>query len=198
MKNSVVCLVALMIVTLCVPAEGTVVIEPANDFISGNQFGFDLIISDPDGLSAQGFQTTISVDGLGSLSLNEAESQAVDDEPGYWIYGNSVGATVIDLGGDSFQFGDNTDNAAAEPLVEGDIIARYVFAWDGIPAIYDFSIDLNPLVTFVQNEDFDKTAIAFTPGVYEGGDTGFAMLIPEPATFVFLTLGAVLLKRRKA
>jgi hypothetical protein len=199
MKKLVIGVVVLVFISLCVPAKGSVIIEPANDFVTPGQFGFDLIINNPDGVSAQGFQTTIDVSGPGVLTLDETESQDVDEDLAYWVYGNSVSATAIDLGGGSYQFGDGPDDGLAELLVEDDIVARYVFGWDGTEGDYTFTIDFDTNESFVLNEYFLKEALEFTPGGYIGDSTSFTLhLVPEPVSLMLLALGSTaLLKRRQ-
>jgi hypothetical protein len=201
MKNLVVCLAALMVMTLCIPAQGQVIITPSNDVVDGNLFSFDLIVSEPDGASGLAFQTTISFDGPGLLLLEETLSQEVDSDPAYWIFGNSLDAGAVGIGGNSFQFGDSTNDGEPEALVAGDIVARYVFAWDveAGAGLYNFTIDLDPRKSYVQGESLVKEALLFSPGPYEGGSSGFMVYIPEPATLTLLALGgAMLLKKRRS
>ncbi len=201
MKKSVICIVALAFAALCVPAESAVIIEPSNCVLDGNSFSFDFIINEPAGVSAQSFKTTIGVTGEGLL-FEQADSEAVANEPDYWVFGNSAGAGAIDLGGNSFQFGDNLDYGSAEPLLAGDIVARYAFTWDGTVDYYTFTIDLNTnssYVLYVLNESPVKEALQFSPGTYQGDATSFTVCIPEPATLTLLALGGtILLKKRKA
>ena len=197
MRNSAVFLTVLtMMMTLCVSAEGTVIIEPANDYVTPIQFGFDLVINNPDGVSAQAFQTTITIIGP-TVTLDVNSSEAVVDDLDYWIYGNSDAGAII-LGVDAFQFGDGPDDGNPEALLVDDIVSRYVFNWD-TAGLYEIHIDLDEDNSFVQNENFGIETLEFTPGSYEGGSHSFYLYVPEPATFAFLILGgsAVLRKRRK-
>ena len=197
MRNSAVFLTVLtMMMTLCVSAEGTVIIEPANDYVTPTQFGFDLVINNPDSVSAQAFQTTITIIGP-TVTLDVNSSEAVVDDLDYWIYGNSDAGAII-LGVDAFQFGDGPDDGNPEALLVDDIVSRYVFNWD-TAGLYVVLIELDENSSFVLNDNFSIEGLGFTPGSYEGDFRSFNIYIPEPATFVFLILGgsAVLRKRRR-
>ncbi len=199
MKYSAISIVALTFMAFCVPAKGSVEIKPTNCVFDVDSFSFDYVITQPDDVNAISFQTVIGVMGPGTLSLDQAGSEAVSSELDYWIVGNSTGAGAIDLGGNSFQFGDGSDDGNPELLLAGDIVARYAFDWDGTVGNYTFTIDLNSALTYVQNDSLVKEALLFSPGEYPGGPDFFTVCIPEPATLMFFALGgAILLKKRKA
>jgi hypothetical protein len=184
---------------LSVPVQG-VVIEPTN-FVwpsaAGETFSFDYAINDPTGTSALAFQATMSVGGSG-LTFDSAASEAVSSAGNYWLVGNSYEAIAIDVGGSSYQFGDDPDNALAQTLAVGDVMARYSFTWDGTPGTYTFTLDTSISNSFVYNEFFTYEALGFTQGGLPGQGNSFALPIPEPSTMVLLALGgAGLLKRRR-
>ena len=205
MKRNIVFVLSLVLASIVSLPVEAVVITPSNVVIptlSGETFSFDLIIyGDPLGYSATGYQSTISVNGPGGLSLDAVASEAVATDAGYWIFGNSDSAGAIDKGGDSYQFGDNPKNPGDETLLAGDIMARYVFTWDGSVGDYTFTLDLDsmPLVTFIQDAYWSKEPLGFTPGQYSGDDTSFTVqLIPEPASIMLLLFGAALLRKQRA
>jgi hypothetical protein len=197
MKNSVICMVAAFL-AFCVSAQGSVEIQPTNCVIDIDSFSFDFVISQLDSVSAFSFHTVIGVTGPGTLSLDPPGSEVVSSDPDYWILGNSTGAGAIDLGSNSYQFGDSSDDGNPETLLAGDIVARYAFDWDGTIGDYTFTLDLDSAKSFVQNQDFVKEGLLFSPGEYQGGSDFFTVSIPEPATLVVFALGgSILLKKRR-
>jgi hypothetical protein len=170
-------------------------------------FSFDLVIStDPNPL-AQAFQATIdSITGPGVLTFDIPSSQAVSGESAYWLYANSTGATAIDHGDGSYTFGDWPGNAIAQPLVTDDIVARYVFTWDGTEGNYTFTLDLNTDKSYILLDDLEsKEALQLPEGAWynypiiSADSSSFTVHIPEPTTLVLLGLGGlVLLKQRRA
>lgn len=175
-----------------VEVQPTIVQMPSSP---GEPFSFDLVIStDPNPL-AQAFQATIgSISGPSVLTFDIAASEAVSGETVYWVFGNSTGATAIDHGDGSYTFGDDPGNAIAQPLVTDDIVARYVFTWDGPEGDYTFTFDLNTDKSYILLDDLSsKEALQLS----EGGDS-FTVHIPEPATLILMAMGGlVLLKHRR-
>ncbi|MHC4083576.1 MAG: PEP-CTERM sorting domain-containing protein [Planctomycetota bacterium] len=173
-------------------------------------FSFDLVIStDPNPL-AQGFQATIAgITGPDEfvLTFDIPSSQAVSLEPAYWLFGNSAGANATDNGDYSYTFGDGPSGQSAQPLVTDDIVARYVFAWDGKEGDYTFTLDLNTDKSYILLEDFvSKEALHLPVGdewygypIISADSSSFTAHIPEPTTVVLLGLGSlVFLRKRRA
>lgn len=204
MKKSMFVLLLVCGLLLSVPARGEVTVTPTNVQLptaTGEDLSFDFVITDPFGTSAISVQTTISVSGPGSLTFDSTSSEAVNSNPAYWIFGNSGGTAASDLGSDLYEFADGANNPVFEDLLTGDIIARYVFEWDGTVGDYIFSLDLtNTTVNNVFNSDtLNLDPLAFDPGAYTGGSDWFSVtLIPEPATLMLLGLGGLLLRKRRA
>jgi len=193
---------ALILVCIGVPvSQGSVTVTPANLVLPvspGGLFSFDLLVSNPDGVSAQAFQSTINVTGPGVLTLDAATSQAIASVADYWVYGNSDGAGAIEVGG-AYQFGDSPEDSIAKALAINDIMARYAFTWDGTAGNYNFALDLSTSNSFVLDDSFATQALAFTPGNHPGGSNSFTVsIVPEPATIILLALGSTaLLKKRR-
>jgi hypothetical protein len=164
------------------------VITPSNVVLpitAGEILSFDFVVLDVMAINATSFKATISVSGPGLLTLDKPDSAAVTDEGAYWVHGNSYGVIIGTPSGDSYSFGDNPLNGVPEPLATDDIMARYVFIWDGTEGDYTFILNLNTL--------------GFTPGSsYPGTYNSFTITIPEPSSLLIFVFGssAVLLKRR--
>jgi hypothetical protein len=197
-KTAIAVLFMLGCLIFSAQAQG-VVITPSNVVLptsAGEIFSFDFVVFDANSTSAFAFQTTISVSGPGLLSFDELNSEAVAKEAMYW-FENSTSATAVDLGGNSYSFGDNT--TPAELLGSNDIMASYAFIWNGTEGDYTFTLNLNTSKSFVQRDNLEIEALQFTPGIYyQGGNSYFIVNIPEPGTLIIFTLGSIaaLLKRR--
>jgi hypothetical protein len=167
--------------------------------VAGETFSFDYFINDATGTSAWAFQSTMGVSGPGTLTLDTTSSEAVASVGNYWASGNSGGAGALDVGSNSYQFGDDlVDTLVPRTLAVGNLMARYSFAWDGTEGVYTFTLDFDTRNSYVLNEFLGSEALGFTPGKYEGDSSSFSVLIPEPSTLVLLALGgAGLLKRRR-
>ncbi len=176
-----------------------VVVTPGNVILptsAGETLGFDLVLADAMDTTAAAFQVTVGVSGPGTLTFNGSASGAVSDDPGYWTYKNSYGATTHDLGGNWYDFGDNPRNPVFEALDDGDIMARFYFTWDGTPGDYTFTIDFDTGRSFVLNDVWVTEALQFTPGSWPG-DAGSFILTPEPATLMLLALGGMAVLRKR-
>jgi len=203
MKRIAICLVIGLCAfgTACVDGA---VITPGNIVypgVAGETFSFDYLISDPMGGSIRSFQATISVSGLGGSTIDTVKSEAVAVDPAYWCNGNSGGAALATNGGDQpYQFGDYVADSSVVDLATDQIMSRYAFQWDGLPGLYEFTIDLDPGKSFIMESDFTKTAVSFTPGQYlSEGDGSFSVYVPEPSSFCLLIwAGLGLLGKRKS
>ncbi len=191
---------------ISVPAWAVVEVTPSNLVMpssSGELFSFDLTISsDPTGITAMGFKSTINVSsdvGPGGLTLDVTNSEAVTDYSGYWIYNNSAGVNVLDRGSYNYEFADSPDNPYAEPLFSGDIMARYAFIWGGVAGDYTFTLDLDTSSSYVALDDYvSKEALLLNPGNYPGDSSSFTVTIPEPTTLTLFALGgAIFLRKRR-
>jgi hypothetical protein len=201
-KQSAVVGIVLGWVILLAPAEGAIVIEPTNVVLpglAGETFSFDYAINDAMGRSAAAYQSRMSVSGPGTLTLDITASEAVADNPDYWLSGGTgLGAVAKDIGGGVYDFWDSPLDAVGRALSAGDIMARYSFTWDGTPGDYTFTLVSDTYYSFILNASYVKEALQFTPGQYPGQGDSFTVTIPEPSTMLLLALGgAGLLKRRR-
>ncbi len=189
----------LSCIVFSVPADA-VIIEPGNVVIPaspGGLFSFDFIINDPTGVAALSLQTTINVSGPGTLTFDAALSEAVESDPCYWVYNNSIGAAAIDRGSNNYEFGDGANDPYLEDLVADEIVARYAFTWDGTEGDYTFTIDLDTSGSHVLDDSFTEQALEFTPGSFPGGSNYFTAHIPEPATMLLFGLGGLFLRKKR-
>jgi hypothetical protein len=201
MKKSMFVLLLVCGLLLSLPAHGAVTVTPSNVQLptaAGEDISFDFVISDPDGLSSQGFQSTITPSGPGTLTFDETSSKAVTGDVGYWLPSSPL-VNAFEATGD-FVFGDGPDDAIARALAVDDIMARYVFEWDGTPGDFTFALNLDVSASLIQDEFFIPQAFLFDHGLYTGGSNWFSVtLVPEPATLMLLGLGGmVLLRKRRA
>jgi hypothetical protein len=171
------------------------VVLPAS---AGGLFSFDLVISStPPDTNASGFQCTIGVSPAG-LTFDADSSEAVSNNPDYWIYDNSAGAFAEIRDVNKYRFSDSVDKATAEILLSGDIMARYAFIWDGVITDYTFALDLDIKESYILLGIYGpEEALLFSPGIYPGNSNSFTVTIPEPTTLCLLGLGALGLIRRK-
>jgi hypothetical protein len=194
----------LSLVISCIVLAGPVwaiEITPSNVVLpasAGGLFSFDLVISStPLDTNASGFQCTIDVSPTG-LTLDADSSEVVSDNPGYWIYGNSIGAFAEIRDVNKYRFSDSVDKATAETLLPGDIMARYAFIWDGVVTDYTFTLDLDIKESYILLGIYGpEEALLFNPGIYPGTSNSFTITIPEPATLCLFGLGGLLLARNR-
>jgi len=195
---------AVLFVLCCLifsPQAQCVIITPSNVALpasAGGIFSFDFVISDATSTNATAFGATVSVSGPGTLTFNNADSNAVIYNVNYWVHGNSYGVIHGTPMVNSYSFSDNPLYGNPEPLATGDIMTRYAFIWDGTNGDYTFALNLNTLYSFVQNENYIKETLGFAPGSYPGTSNSFTITVPEPCTLIIFAFGssAVLLKRR--
>jgi len=194
------------------PAEGveiTPIIVSMPDLL-GELFSFDFVITDIGDLirEAQGFQAIISVSGPGALTGNEPRSIEVRNAPAYWLLPDNSSPVFIDHGDNSYTFGDSPEDGFAQPLGDGNILARYAFNWGGTVGddIYTFTIDLDTDNSFILLENFiDKEALQLPNLPWSSGpivgvtSNSFTVHIPEPTTLILIGMGGlVLLRERRA
>ena len=164
----------------------------------GQLLSFDLLVSDPADLTATAFQATLHVDTPG-LTFRSDFSENVTSDSDYWIYNNSAGIWAQQLETDTFRVSDSPDSPSSEMLITDDIVARYVFTWNGSEEIYTFTLDLDTTQSYFLLPDITYQALQFDPGQLPGGEDYFSInLIPEPATLALLALGGIMLRRKKA
>lgn len=196
MKRAVLTLI-LVCALQAVPAW-SVELTPSNFVMPtspGELFSFDFIISSPDpvGIDAGAFKSTINVD-IAGLIFDVGNSEAVSTDPGYWIFGNSVGAYAEDLTGNNYAFSDNPDNPAIEALYNGDVMARYAFVWDGTVDDYTFTLDSGITNSYVLLDDFVSREALQLPTL----ENSFTVHIPEPATLMLFALGSIVLLKKRS
>jgi hypothetical protein len=181
------------------PVTCTIPISPTE------QFSFDLVITDPQGVSAQGFQAVVSVSrsgGSGGLRGYQVTNPTAASDSDYWLCGNSAGAVFIDHGDGSYTFGDSPDDAVPQLLQAGDIVARYEFTWDGTHDFYTFTLDPDATRSFVLDDSFAKQPLSFpAPEDPEecprSSGNSFTVFIPEPSTLILIGLGGLILRKKR-
>lgn len=207
MKKSVFVLLMVCVLSFSLPAQGEITITPANVQLptaAGEDLSFDFVITnlgDPCGVSAISFQSTITTSGPGTLTFDGTSSTAVTGEASYWLPSSPfVGAFENPPG--NYVFSDEPLDGLGRVLAADDIIARYVFEWDGTVGDFTFTLDPDIADSFFLKDDFTFITfvpLAIDPGEWLPGDSGsFTVYIPEPATLMLLGLGGFLLRKRRA
>lgn len=192
--------VFVAVITSSIYAEIT--ITPANVQIpelASEDFSFDFVISHLNGFAAQAFQSTIeiSIIGPGTLTFDAISSEQVANNADYWLYGNSMVEAFENPPG-RYVFGDFPYNAVAQDLAVGDLMARYVFEWDGTPGDYTVNLDLDTSASLIMDDMWAIHPLDFDPGEYTGDAGSFTvtMPVPEPATLILFALGGFMLRRK--
>ena len=156
--------------------------------VPGDTLSFDLTVVDAAAVVAMDFQTTFSVTGPGGLTFDVAATQNVATDPDYWIRGNSSGISAVDLGENNYQFTDEPDNPDSQALVNGIILARYVFNWNGTLGTYTFTLD----------ENVSKSFLVTSPGgEIEPLQLDSFTVVPEPASITLFAFAAMYLLTNK-
>lgn len=202
--------IMLLLCAIPLTQAHAVLVTPGNIVMptsAGELFSFDFIITDPMGVTGIGFKSTINVTGSGTLTLDVPSSEAVANDPGYWLFGNSGGAGAIDRGGDNYEFGDDPFDGIAQALATNDIVARYAFTWDGTEGDYTFTL-LDTGKSCILLADLVSTEPLQLPNpeppwwsypIIGAEIDSFTVHIPEPTTMILLAFGSmVLLRKRKA
>jgi hypothetical protein len=199
-RQSIFAYTVAFVVVVSAPLHAEVTITPTNvqiPALAGQDFSFDFAISDPCGVSARGFQSTIAVSDPCTLTFDSISSRTLETDADYWLFGNSYGAVIFENLDGTYTFGGDPCDALPQALAVDDLMARYVFEWDGTPGDYTFTIDLDTFMSFVFDESFSALPLAFDHGAYPGDATSFTVTIPEPATIILLALGGLMLTKRK-
>ncbi|MHC5061444.1 MAG: PEP-CTERM sorting domain-containing protein [Planctomycetota bacterium] len=194
---------------LSLPAQAAITVTPSIvgelPDSAGENLTFDLMITDPCGLSAMAFEGKIeNVSGPDTLTFDETGSMGIGADSGYWLFGNSSEIIASDNLDGTYTFADNTDDGSNLALAADDLVARYVFEYNGIEGDYTFTFDLDETDSFFYFFDlgsFDEQSIPITidPGTLPGSSNSFTIaLIPEPATLMLFGLGGFLLRKRRA
>lgn len=178
---------------------------PAYDFpndelvlSAGDIFSFDFVLSDPDpiGVEAISYKSTINVSGPGLLTLDSAQSEAVENDPGYWIYDNSPDPFAQDLGSNIYVFSDGP-GGNPEPLLAGDIMARYAFEWDGTIGYYTFALVSGTSNSRVTDSSVIRHELQLDPGQYPDDSSFTLHIVPEPTTLMLLGFGSLIFLRKR-
>lgn len=206
MKKSMIVLLLVCGLLLSVPAQGAVTITPTNvqlPTVSGENLSFDFVITDlgdPCGISALSFQSTFTIGGPGTLTFDGTSSKTVIGETNYWLPGSTAVEAFENPSG-NYVFGDFESSGLGQALAVDDIIARYVYEWDGTAGGFTFTLDSDTAKSFFQKNDYiTSVPLAIDPGQWLPGDsTSFTVHIPEPATLMLFGLGTtILLRKRRA
>ena len=158
----------------------------------GDPIWFDVLVNDAMGDRAQNIQITLSVVPVatGAITFDAAESEAVENDVSYWVFGDSVGAGALDLGSDTYQFGDSPDSGVAESLINGDIVARFAFTWDGVVDDYLVTVDTGLSNTSILDENFETVAPSWV-------SNPVMLHVPEPTTVAIIAVGSLAALRRR-
>lgn len=201
--------IMLLLCAMPLTQAHAVLVTPGNIVMPtspGELFSFDFIITDPMGVTGIGLKSTINVTGPGTLTLDVPSSEAVANDPGYWLFGNSGGAGAIDRGGDNYEFGDDPFDAIAQALATNDIVARYAFTWDGTEGDYTFTlldtgkscILLDDLVSKEPLQLPDPASGWYSYPIVDAGTDYFIVhIVPEPTTMILLALGGMAVLRKR-
>ena len=162
---------------------------------AGEIVSFDLVVDTTPAFPVQAFQSAISASGPGTLTLLAPYCENVANETSYWLSGNSDGVIVTTNVDGSISFSDTVSNGIAESMLGNEIVARYVFIWDGTVGDYTFTFDFSKSYA-LKNDFVTKHGLTFGPGKYAGNDQSFTFYVPEPASLALLVLGGFLIRKK--
>jgi hypothetical protein len=196
----------LVCIVLSATAFG-VEVKPANISIPsspGGTFSFDFIVTNPPSQAAYTAQLTINRawSNPPDLTFNTSASQSVLSNTSYWVWNNSQGTPAVDNGDGTYTFGDGPENAIAESINNGDILARFAFTWNGTTGNYEFILDKDTTNSFVRLADFSKAGFTlptgqwFTSPIVGATDSSFTIHIPEPVTVLLFGIGGLFVLRK--
>jgi len=149
-----------------------------------------------DSIVISGNGTTVKLIPGGSISGNVSVASGANSF--FVMTGGSIGGNIVASGAMPMVINGGTiggNISAASPSALGNIyINGYDFMINGLPVAYGMPIKQNGHLTgTLENGDSIDTTLSFT------GKNGVVFVeVPEPASLVLLTIGAMCLRRKKA
>jgi hypothetical protein len=152
----------------------------------GETFRVDSEISNPLGITTSEYQSDHMVSGTTMLTSDQAGEN-------HWLFGNVVGAGVIDIGSPAYEFGYDLREPIFQPLSTGDILTHYAFAIEESVGLNTFNLDLATSNTSILKLNPSSEILLFVvpvqnvSGFYDGlvGASGTNTYIPEQAFSLF-------------